>query len=498
MPGVWTQSTVDNIDSARPGLYTNFRDVADQAISSGLGTVGIIAPSHWGPINEILTINSIQEGYDAFYTNESGNAVGATPGSQLPSLIRFAFQGGADRVKAYRIFNGTIGNVATLDLESGGTDTIALAALYPGTVGGNFSIVVDNVPGLSPARRRVRLYIYGDAATNGHAQAPNAGTDQNLVDAINTEYGQWISATLTVVDTDPLDAVATASLVNPANPNGALATSADFNSALDDFERNDIDIITTNTDINSVRIVVAGWVTRQREAGNYIMGVVGAELGESQSATLNNVNNIDFNQNEAMVYVTPGVNLLSAINERTTYEGSMVAAFVAGIISNASAGGSITYTGISGASRVEQLFTNSEIIEMIGSGITVLTPTPGGRPPLVRIERGVTTLTDLTNGGIASFRKIRIVRILDSILQSITRTLETVYIGREINDVDGRQNIIDAISSFLDSQVESRNIEPGFSVTLDETRNNSGDSIFLNIGMQPTDSVEFVFTQIQL
>jgi hypothetical protein len=76
---------------------------------------------------------------------------------------------------------------------------------------------------------------------------------------------------------------------------------------------------------------------------------------------------------------------------------------------------------------------------------------------IIRIARGVNSLTTLTTAKGTDFQKIKIVDIMDQIYDDITLTANNTYIGKVPNDYDHKCLLISAINTYLE-QLSSASI----------------------------------------
>ena len=68
---------------------------------------------------------------------------------------------------------------------------------------------------------------------------------------------------------------------------------------------------------------------------------------------------------------------------------------------------------------------------------------------VVKIGRGVNSLTTISKDKQESFKKIRIIEILDMVKDDIYKTMKREYIGKISNTYDNRMNCIGTINSYL-------------------------------------------------
>lgn len=130
-----------------------------------------------------------------------------------------------------------------------------------------------------------------------------------------------------------------------------------------------------------------------------------------------------------------------------------------------------------------------------------------------KIARGVNSMTTTSENKGDDLKKIRIIEIRDMIYDDIYSTIEEKYIGKVINDYDGKQNVIAAIINYfksIEGVALDRNHENTCSISFDKQKAyieskgmstdkmseseilmaNTGSSIFLEGSIKIVDTME--------
>lgn len=107
--------------------------------------------------------------------------------------------------------------------------------------------------------------------------------------------------------------------------------------------------------------------------------------------------------------------------------------------------------------------TKEESDEAVGAGELALRW--DGRK--VKLNRAVTSLVTTSQGMLDSFKKIKIVEIMDLIRTDITATAEDEYIGKYANSYDNKLLLITAIRGYFMGLEQSQLVKPGYTVELD-------------------------------
>lgn len=483
--GPWTAADV-GAAGTRPGFYVNFQAIAQASILAGeRGIVGIISEADWGSPNAIVELESVTEAVEAYTDLEDAT-------SRLYNLARFAFRGGAREVKAVRVLNTSNAVKATLTLNDDlAAGVLRIDAKYVGTYGNNISVVVGDDP-VDGTKTRIRIFVE-DGLVHSVTTTVNSGV-AGFIDDVVALFAALESVWVDIVklgDGDnTLADLADTNLASGAN--GDAVTSTEFTAALALFAANEIHILTSDTVTAAIHTVMAQWVADRRDEGYRVIAVLGSDTGDTATTII--TDSQSFNT-EAVVYVGGGAVMPSADSVATTYKGSAIASVVAGIIAGIPASNSPSFKALPGSTNVETNFTSAQVSSMLAAGALVITPSPNGN---ARIEKGITTLYNPIGSQLSAFKSIRILRITDGIADSLGTAMSSTVIGSQLSDEPGRSALIDAVKDFLNTQVEQRNIRPGYTAEIDEDADNSGSKVFVKIGITPIDSVETIFATITM
>lgn len=107
--------------------------------------------------------------------------------------------------------------------------------------------------------------------------------------------------------------------------------------------------------------------------------------------------------------------------------------------------------------------TKEESDEAVGGGELALRW--DGRK--VKLNRAVNSLVTTSQGMLDSFKKIKIVEIMDLIRTDITATAEDEYIGKYANTYDNKLLLVTAIRGYFMGLEQSQLVQPGWTVDLD-------------------------------
>lgn len=107
--------------------------------------------------------------------------------------------------------------------------------------------------------------------------------------------------------------------------------------------------------------------------------------------------------------------------------------------------------------------TREESDEAVGAGELALRW--DGRK--VKLDRAVTSLTTTSQGMLDSFKKIKIVEIMDLIRTDITATAEDEYVGKYANSYDNKMLLVAAVRGYFMGLEQSDLVQPGYTVDID-------------------------------
>lgn len=85
----------------------------------------------------------------------------------------------------------------------------------------------------------------------------------------------------------------------------------------------------------------------------------------------------------------------------------------------------------------------------------------------VKLDRAVTSLTTTGDGVQDSFKKIKLVEVMDLIRTDITAAAEDGYVGRYANSYDNKLLLVAAVRGYLMGLAQEGLVQPGYTVDLD-------------------------------
>ena len=216
-----------------------------------------------------------------------------------------------------------------------------------------------------------------------------------------------------------------------------VADATDYADALDAIETLDWDWLAyPSADTDSNTAAVATWIKGKRANNHRIFkAVIPASASDSEGI----------------------VNLPEGYTDAYgTVAAEVATARIAGIIAGTPWTASCTYAPVTDAVSCTT-HTKAELDTMVDAGKLAL----AWDGEKVKVMRGVTSLTTTSQEKGASFKKIRLVEIMDAISRDIRVTAEDSYIGKYVNSYDNKNLLVTAINGYFDVLVRDQLIASG-------------------------------------
>ncbi|MDG0809729.1 phage tail sheath family protein [Cohnella rhizosphaerae] len=473
--GTWNQTDLPVL----PGFYMAFRSAAAAAVQAGeRGVVIMPVKAHWGPVKQFAEVRSESDIAKLYAIDETGGATAYTS-------LRFALLGGASKVLAYRLSDGTDAKASKTLKDGAGTpvDVLKLDAKQTGARGNNFKVTVQVNPAdaglkdikLFEGNTLLRTFTFAD------------GSVQAAVDAVNEDAANvWVTASKIASGNGALAPIAGAALTGGASGISGIA-NADYVNALSAFETQTFNAVALDGISDAaLHASLVAWVARIRGEGHGAIAVLGGSLADDKAADAVGKaaqRSASYNH-EGIVNVGTG-----AVLADVEYSSAQVAAYVAGLIAGQPLNGSTTYAS-SPFQDVVRRWTRSEQEQAVRGGVFL--HVHDGR--IVKALRGVNSLVTLGAGQNAAWKKIRTIRVLDSVNADLQRTAEDQYIGKVNNTEEGRLALVGACKQYMAALASAGVIEAtGYDVAVDASVPAAADQVFLKWEARLTDVVEQIF-----
>lgn len=432
--GRWTRQ-----NKIRPGAYINFRGKRDTSVPLGeRGTASIPLVLPWGPEKKIVEVNIDDDLLDV---------LGISITDKAALLIREALK----KAKTLLIYRLNIGDKAKATLTN-----LTVTAKYSGIKGNKITIVIQkNID--DPTLFEVITLFEGSRI------------DLQVVRSISE-----LKSNSCVEFSGTGDLQATSGLILNGGTDGIVTNSdyTDYLTAVELFEFNTIGITSKDA---SIKAIVTNFVKRLRE-----------QDGRAVQVVLENYPEADY---EGVISVKNGVILPDEV-----INCDKAVAFVTGATAGAGINKSNTYAEYDGAIDVDIKYTNKEIEKALKNGEIVFTKSNGR----IIIEQDVNTLKTFTNDKTKDFRKNRVMRVLDSINNTVKLLWEIRYTGKGDNNVDGRNLFKKDIIKTLELMQKMNALENVVPEDVIVERGDDKDSVITMISVQPVDAMEKLYMDVEV
>lgn len=233
---------------------------------------------------------------------------------------------------------------------------------------------------------------------------------------------------------------------------------------------------------------VTSWVGSQRENGKMIKAILPNHSADKEYI-------INFTTDSIKV-------------GEVTYTSAQYCGRIAGLIAGTPLNISTTYQVLPEVDSVES-YTKSQLNTAIANGEFVIFH-DGEK---VKVGRGINSLVTTTVDKGESFKKIKIVDILDLYFQDITRTISDKYIGKYPNSYDNKALLLTAIQAYHKQLEVDQILDAGFNsagIDIEAQKNylmgkgvdvskmseqeikvaNTDDQVFIKSNIKPLDAME--------
>ncbi|MDI6872279.1 MAG: phage tail sheath family protein [Bacillota bacterium] len=471
--GTWSPTE----GKVRPGFYMNFVAAALAAIKPGArGIVACPVKAEWGPVRGFKEITSEAELLAAYGAKVAGTTAYDT--------IRMALLGGAKTVLAYRLAdsNAAKGTIILQDTSGTPVNVLQLDTKYESAR--DFRVTTRTNP-VDENKQDIVLYE-GTTILRTFTFTKGAGGEDAAVEAINNDTGNlWITATKLATGNGILAAVTSLAFSGGNNGTAAVANT-DYTNAMAAFEARQFNLFTLDgmTD-SSLQTSVKAWVERLREEGKGIIAVLGGSAASDADPTQGNTRSATFNYEGVVNVIT------SAVMDGVTYSSAQVAPFIAGLIGGQRLSESITYATCP-FTDVSPRLTHNQIVAALQAGSLVLVH-DGEK---VKVEQGINTLSSLRQGQNDQWKKIRAIRVMDSINADLLKAASDNYIGKVNNNDDGKVALINACKQYMERLFLGGLVEKDYLVYLDPAYHPAlaaPDEVYIKWEARICDNMEKIF-----
>ncbi|WDV47451.1 phage tail sheath family protein [Clostridiaceae bacterium M8S5] len=437
--------TWESQNKVRPGVYINtFASKQSQLANPERGVVSLPLELNWGKEREMIEITSAD-------VNNLFDRLGYNITDDELILIKETLK----RSKTLLLYRVNSGEKATKKYGANLTAT----AVYGGTRGNDIAVeVLTDVD--NSGKFIVKTYI-----------------DTKLVDEQNAGKVEELKANKFVTFSGT-GALAAATLTKLSGGTNTAVVAENYSSFLVEVEKRAREINTIGyIGVDSaIKALFKVFIKRMREEEQCKM-----------QAVLENYPEADY---EGIISIKNGV----IISGGRQVSASECVAYVAGATAGANVNESLTYSAYDGAIDVSTILTGREIADELKKGNVVFVRDGN----LVKIEQDINTLTTFTDEKAKTFRKNRVVRVLDGFNRDVKRIYNDFFIGKVDNDESGRnalRNEILKLAKFYESIGAIQNFS---SEDIKVKKGTDKDSAVVVSAIQPTDSVEKIYINVEV
>lgn len=428
----------------RPGTYMNFESTRSDTVGiSERGTVIIplLKPSY-GPAGSYIELTNA--GPDAAYAKLGYSVYDSDPNRQM-LLIREAFKN-ASKVLVYIPKEGTKATA-----KNASAPELTATAKYGGTRGNALTVTVaaNPVDGFD-----VTVSLAGNTA----AYYEGLSTVDDLI-AQDCEY-------VTFTGSGALAAIAAMNLTGGTD---ATAQNDDLTTFMDTWEKVKFNTVAMPVTDSSMKAAIKTKIKYLRES-----------MGRGVQAVVP-----DFPADyEGIISIKNGY----AIDD-DKLSAAEATAWVAGASAGASYVESLTYDAVDGATDLVDALTHEEYVDAINKGHFAFSISEENK---VIVEYDINSLTSFKQPKDETYRKNRVVRVMDTFQESIQLNFPP---NKYANDSDGWDIMEGVGKSILKQFAEAGAItdvdyDNDFLVDRDASY---GDKTYFNVNLKPVDSAEKLF-----
>lgn len=466
--GVWQEG----VKQERAGFYMIWKARAMAAIGGGTrGVVAIPVRSNWGPVKQITTV-TMGNLAEMFGQDQSS-------GFTAYRLAWLALLGKPSQLLLYRLTDGSE-SVNTFSIKDGANTEIAtLESKYPTTR--DFRVTIRESASDST---RTELIIYEGTVKLFSVTAPSGvGVTQALVEAVNTSASNKFVTAKFKAAGDGTVTPGTSQAFTGGNAGVETITSQSYIDAMTAFEAVKFNGFVLDTAGDSaLRLTTKAWIERLRDAGKKVRLYMGGSAADDLVPTTGNSRSQAMNH-EGIVNVT-----VTGVIGGVEYPSHQVAAWVAGNEEGMSLTQSSTYA-ITPFEDVKPRLTDIQIKEGIRAGSFILVSNGEN----VIVEKGINTLTSLGANQDNSFKKLKIIRLRDSIYEDIKETARKNWIGKIANSPEGQDAVLGGIKTYFQTMTPA--LMSSFTVSADAEKNATaeGDEFYWMYTADEVDNMERIY-----
>lgn len=440
--GTWSSQ-----NKVLPGVYIRFKAGTPLGLTVGeRGTVTICEPMSWGPVAQVMEIAA-----GADMTPYTGYDITAPQNRFLQEIFK-----GTNRTSApttLLLYRPTASGSAQAKATTG---NLTATALYPGARGNDITIVLTE---LTDPESSFQVTTVVDGVI------VDQQTGANVSDLVANNWVTWsgtgaLAATTGVPLTGGLD---------------GTVQSAAYSAYLTAIEPYAFDVMIYDGDDSTVLTALQLFVIRVNDKNGQYCQLCAAEMTNPDTRYIINVN--------SPVTLSDGTELTP---QQVTW-------WAGGAEAGAEYYQSLTYATYPGAVSTTML-TDPQFISEIQDGNFVLFAEDG----VVKVMQDINSLVTYTEDIGKVFHKNRVVRLCNTIANSIFQQFSQNFIGVVNNNAAGRARFKTAIVGLMQDIQNNQGIQNFSPDDIEVLPGQEIDAIVVYVAIQAVDSVEKIYLTVEV
>ena len=440
--GTWSSQ-----NKVLPGVYIRFKTGTSLGLTVGeRGTATICEPMSWGPVAQVMEIAA-----GADMTPYTGYDITAPQNRFLQEIFK-----GTNRTSAptkLLLYRPTASGSAQAKVTTG---SLTATALYPGARGNDISVVITE---LTDPESSFLVTTVVDGVIVGQQTAAQVS------DLVGNNWVTWSGSGALTATTG----------VSLAGGLDGTVQSAAYSAYLQAIEPYAFDVMIYDGDDSSVLTALQSFIIRVNDENGQYCQLCAAEMTNPDSRYIINVN--------SPVTLSDGTELTP---QQVTW-------WAGGASAGAEYYQSLTYATYPNAVSTDML-TNSQFISELQDGNFVLFAEDG----VVKVQQDINSLITYTEDIGKAFHKNRVVRLCNTIANSIFQQFSQNFIGVVNNNAAGRARFKTAIVGLMQDIQNNQGIQNFSPDDIEVLPGQEIDAIVVNVAIQAVDSVEKIYLTVEV
>ena len=440
--GTWSSQ-----NKVLPGVYIRFKTGTSLGLTVGeRGTATICEPMSWGPVAQVMEVAA-----GADMTPYTGYDITAPQNRFLQEIFK-----GTNRTSApttLLLYRPTASGSAQATITTG---NLTATAVYPGARGNDISVVITELT--DPESSFLVTTVVDGVIVDQQ-------TGAQVSDLVDNNWVTWSGSGALTATTG----------VSLAGGLDGTVQSAAYSAYLQAIEPYAFDVMIYDGDDSSVLTALQSFIIRVNDENGQYCQLCAAEMTNPDSRYIINVN--------SPVTLSDGTELTP---QQVTW-------WAGGASAGAEYYQSLTYATYPNAVSTDML-TNSQFISELQDGNFVLFAEDG----VVKVQQDINSLITYTEDIGKVFHKNRVVRLCNTIANSIFQQFSQNFIGVVNNNAAGRARFKTAIVGLMQDIQNNQGIQNFSPDDIEVLPGQEIDAIVVNVAIQAVDSVEKIYLTVEV